>query len=201
MAKIALSGAMFGDDILTHIRVAGEVGYGGIELRGMGPLLNGSAEEEFIHKIEQELNSFNLTPVTFSTWLGCMALRESDKEREAELDRSTAFFSLAQRLNIPHVRVNPSRLPSFEAEQAHWKSDSLWLGKVADRAKEYGVSIYMEMHHGTLADTAQNSLRLIEMIGRDNVGLVFDPYNLFQVPTDYGLKAIRALQSLSLIHI
>ena len=35
MEKIALSGAMFGDDILTHIEVAGEVGYHGVELRGM----------------------------------------------------------------------------------------------------------------------------------------------------------------------
>jgi len=193
MKKIALSGAMFGDDILTHIQVAGETGYHGVELRGMGPLLDGIAEESLLTRIRDDLNRWNLFPICLSTWLGCYALRENHQEREKELERAVNFFGLAQKLQCPHVRVNPSRLPPFEADESHWKTDSEWLARTADRAREFGVSIYMEMHHGTLCDTKENALKLLEMIGRDNVGLVFDPYNLYQVPTDYGIRAIEAL--------
>jgi sugar phosphate isomerase/epimerase len=193
MEKIALSGAMFGDDILTHIQVAGEVGYQGVELRGMGPLIHGTAEESLLTEIRDGLNRWNLFPICFSAWLGCYALRENDQAREKELEHSGNFFGLAQKLQCPHVRVNPSRLPPFEADESHWRTDSEWLARTADRAKEFGVSIYMEMHHGTLCDTKDNALRLLEMIGRDNVGLVFDPYNLYQIPTDCGIRAIQAL--------
>jgi len=195
MHRIALSGAMFGDDILTHLRVAGETGYGGVELRGMGPLLHGQAEESFLAQIDAELARWNLTAVTLSTWLGCFALRGDDHEREAELVRCDRFFALAARWKCGHVRVNPARLPPSEAADAQWALDARWLARAADLAKSRGVGIFLEMHHGTLCDTREHSLRLLDLIARDNVGLVFDPYNLYQVPTDYAAETIQALVS------
>lgn len=193
MFKVALSGAMFGDDILTHICVAGETGYQGVELRGMGPLINGTADELLLKQILESLQKWSLFPISFSTWLGCYALRKTAQEREKEMQRALRFFELAQKIGCPYVRVNPSRLPPAEAEPWHWKEDSAWIAKTADKAKGFGISIYMEMHHGTLCDTKDNALRLLDMIARDNVGLVFDPYNLYQIPTDYGAETIQAL--------
>ncbi len=193
MNRIALSGAMFGDDILTHLEVAGETGYGGVELRGMGPLLHGEAEESFLARIDAELARRNLEAVTLSTWLGCFALRADDREREAELARCERFFSLAARWKCGYVRVNPARLPPAEAADPQWVLDAQWLARAADLAKAHGVGIFLEMHHGTLCDTREHSLRLLDLIARDNAGLVFDPYNLYQVPTDYGTATIAAL--------
>lgn len=193
MHRIALSGAMFGDDILTHLRVAGETGYGGVELRGMGPLLHGQAEESFLARVDAALARWNLTAVTLSTWLGCFALRRDDREREAELARCDRLFALGARWKCGHVRVNPARLPPGEAADAQWTLDAHWLARAADLAKAWGVGVFLEMHHGTLCDTRDHALRLLDLIARDNVGLVFDPYNLYQVPTDYGAEAIRAL--------
>ena len=51
----------------------------------------------------------------------------------------------------------------------------------------------MEMHHGTLCDSADSSVRLLEQIGRDNAGVILDPVNLYQVPADYGPAAIARL--------
>jgi len=193
MNRIALSGAMFGDDILMHLRVAGETGYGGVELRGMGPLLHGEADESLLVRIDAELARWRLVAVTLSTWLGCFALRRDDREREAELERCERFFALAARWKCGYVRVNPARLPPAEAEDTQWALDARWLARAADLAKAHGVGVFLEMHHGTLCDTRERSLRLLDLIARDNVGLVFDPYNLYQVPTDYGVQAIRAL--------
>jgi sugar phosphate isomerase/epimerase len=193
MKRIGLSGAMFGDDILTHLRVAGETGYGGVELRGMGPLLHGEADAAFLDQIDAALVRWNLVAVTLSTWLGCFALRRDDREREAELARSARFFALAARWKCGYVRVNPARLPPAEADDARWALDARWLARAADLARAQGVGIFLEMHHGTLCDTREHALRLLDLIARDNVGLVFDPYNLYQVPTDYGVEAIRAL--------
>jgi len=193
MKRIALSGAMFGDDILTHLRVAGETGYGGVELRAMGPLLDGKAPDPFLAQVEAELVRWKLAPVTLSTWLGCFALRRDDDERERELLRCDRLFALAARWKCRHVRVNPARLPPAEASDAHWSLDAEWLARAAELAGERGVGVFLEMHHGTLCDTREHALRLLDRIGRDNVGLVFDPYNLYQVPTDYGVETIRAL--------
>jgi len=193
MQRIALSGAMFGDDIATHLEVAGATGYGGVELRGMGPLLHGQADESFLASIDAGLQRWNLTAVTLSTWLGCFALRVGDREREAELVRCERFFSLAARWKCGYVRVNPARLPPAEAAEAQWMLDAQWLARAADLARAYGVGIFLEMHHGTLCDTREHSLRLLNLISRDNVGLVFDPYNLYQVPTDYGATTIAGL--------
>jgi sugar phosphate isomerase/epimerase len=193
MNRIALSGAMFGDDILTHLQIAGETGYSGVELRGMGPLLHGEADEPFLARIDAELARRSLQAVTLSTWLGCFALRADDREREAELVRCERFFALAARWRCGYVRVNPARLPPAEAADSQWVLDAQWLARAADLAKAHGVGIFLEMHHGTLCDTREHSLRLLDLIARDNAGLVFDPYNLYQVPTDYGTATIAAL--------
>lgn len=193
MKNVALSGAMFGDDILTHVRVAGETGYRGVELRGMGCLLHGEAEQSFLAQIDAELARWNLTVVTLSTWSGCFALRADDRERETELSRCDRLFALAARWKCGYVRVNPSRIPPAEATEAEWTLDAQWLARAADLAKRRGVGIFLEMHHGTLCDRREHALALLERISRPNVGLVFDPYNLYQVPTDYGAEAIRAL--------
>jgi sugar phosphate isomerase/epimerase len=193
MRKIALSGAMFGDDILRHLTVAGETGYKGIELRGMGPLLNGEANESFIVQIENSLKEGGLEVPTFSTWLGGYALKENDHEREKELERSQRFFALSERLKCPWVRVNPSRIPPAQSKKEQWETECKWMGKVADSAKEYGVGIYIEMHHGTLCDTKEHTQKYLDLISRENVGIILDPYNLYQVPTDCNRDTIQDL--------
>jgi sugar phosphate isomerase/epimerase len=67
------------------------------------------------------------------------------------------------------------------------------MKKSAQHARLFHKKLVMEMHHGTLCDSAPSSLRLLKMIGEDNVGLTLDPVNLYQVPADYGEEAIGAL--------
>lgn len=57
-----------------------------------------------------------------------------------------------------------------------------WMRCSADAAARCGVRLAMETHHGTLCDTPQACLRLLEAIGRENVGLILDPVNLYQTP-------------------
>jgi sugar phosphate isomerase/epimerase len=67
------------------------------------------------------------------------------------------------------------------------------MKKSAQYAGCFQKKLVMEMHHGTLCDSAASSLRLLAMIGEENVGLTLDPVNLYQVPVDYGEEAIAAL--------
>ena len=193
--KLALSGAMFGDDILKHIEVAGKIGYLGVEIRGMGPLIDGLPDNIFLDKIENKLRHYNLAVSCLSTWLGGFALRDSEIERNKELDRCISFFKLARRLNCPFIRVNPARVPPLEATEDIWKLDSSWIIKAADLATEFNITILLELHHGTICDTPDNALKLWNMVNKKNVGFVYDPYNLIQIPCEYGIDTINKLGS------
>lgn len=193
MRNIALSGAMFGDDILAHLEAAGKAGYKGVELRGMGPLLSGTADESFICEIEAIIKKYNLSIPTFSTWMGDYALLADDDAREKEFERADRFFKLAKRLGIKWLRVNATRVPPKQAEQKHYDLDQIWMRKVADLAKSYDLGIYIEMHHGSLCDTPEHTLKYLKMVDRDNVGIIVDPYNFYQVPAVCDKNALSQL--------
>ena len=73
------------------------------------------------------------------------------------------------------------------------KHTAKWLKIAADRAGELGIGLAMEMHHGTLLDCIDGAERLLEEVEKNNVGLIFDPVNLYQTGTYYGADAIRRI--------
>jgi sugar phosphate isomerase/epimerase len=91
------------------------------------------------------------------------------------------------------IRIWPAWQESAAAPEPVWDKAAAWIKKSAEYAARYGKKLAMEMHHGTLCDTAASSVKLLERIRVGNVGVTLDPVNLYQVPTGYGADAIRTL--------
>ena len=51
----------------------------------------------------------------------------------------------------------------------------------------------MEIHFGDLVETGDDAVRMLDMIERPNVGLIYDAGNMCMTPTPYGPEVIRKL--------
>jgi L-ribulose-5-phosphate 3-epimerase len=191
MFELGLSGQMFDDlSIWDHLDAASHFGYRCVELRSTH--VNPKISEEELKKIRSTVEDEGLYTSCLSCFVGNYGLR-SDDDCEQAFEAFKKYIELACFFDSEMIRIWPAWQESSSAPQSVWKKAALWIKKSAQYAKRYNKKLVIEMHHGTLCDTAPSSLRLLEMIGQDNVGVTLDPVNIYQVPADYGKEAIKSL--------
>jgi sugar phosphate isomerase/epimerase len=92
--------------------------------------------------------------------------------------------------------------PSKDAEDEHYREAAEGLRKAADIAARNGKRIAVEIHHGSLPDTASSAVELLERTDRDNVGAIHDAGNMYIVDTEFGRESIEELGDwLAHVHI
>ena len=191
MFEIGLSGQMFDDlTVWDHLDAASSFGYTCVELRSTH--VNPEIPMEELKKIRSTLEDKGLYTSCLSCFVGNYGLL-SDGECENVFEIFKKYVDLACLFDSEMIRTWPAWQESSFAPDTVWKRAAFWMRKSARHARHFNKRLVTEMHHGTLCDTASSSVRLLEMIGEDNVGVTLDPVNLYQVPTDYGEKAIRTL--------
>ncbi len=181
MFKITLSGQMFDSlSVWEHLAAAADLGYDGIELRSthIGP----ASSQEKKDAVKAYLKRRDLKVTCLSCFVGDFGLL-NDEECENTLETFKKWLDIAIEFDAPLIRMWPAWVESAAASQSVYDRAAEWMARCADLTREKGRGIAMEMHHGTILDTAESSLKLLDMIGRDNVGLIVDPVNLYQVPT------------------
>ena len=68
------------------------------------------------------------------------------------------------------------------------------LQQVADAAAEKGLKFALEIHQGSIADNSKATLRLLEMVGRPNVGINPDLGNIlwsYNIPEESWADTIQ----------
>ena len=191
MFKIGLSGQMFDDvSIWEHLYAAAENGYETVELRSTH--INPDVSDAVISEVKKFLQDNNITVNALSCFTGNYGLLDENGAENA-FEVFKKYVELADKFEAKMIRVWSAWQESKEADENVWNKAALWMRKSAKYASEHNKKIVMEMHHGTLCDTADSSLKLLEMIGCDNVGLTLDPVNLYQVPENYTEKTITKL--------
>jgi L-ribulose-5-phosphate 3-epimerase len=200
MFEIGLSGQMFDDrPVWDHLEAASRCGYRCVELRSTH--VKPQLPKEELAKIRSTLDNKGLYTSCLSCFTGNYGLFSDDECRQA-FETFKMYVDLAVFMDCQMIRIWPAWQESVSAPAAVWEKAAAWMKSSAQYASQHGRRLVMEMHHGTLCDSASSSLRLLEMIGEDNVGVTLDPVNLYQVPADYGEQAIRALgSSLFNVHI
>jgi len=187
--KIGLSGQMFDErSIWEHLEAAARIGYDCVELRSTH-VYHGMPEKEK-QKIRKYLNLNGIRVTALSCFVGNFGLSDDCEEIFKSVRK---YIELAVEMDADMVRVWPAWQASKEAGDSVWEKTAVWMRKCGKYAASKGRRIVMEMHHGTLCDTAESSLKLLDMIGCDAVGLTLDPVNLYQVPTSYTGEAIRKI--------
>jgi sugar phosphate isomerase/epimerase len=193
-ATIVLGGNMYDDSSIEHfVADAAAIGYQGVEIRGVGELLNGAVPHERALQIKDLLVSSGLTPTNLSLFVGNFACN-TEEENAAEFAKWEQYLRFATVIGCGMMRLNPGFQHSDEVSKEDFAKAVKWFQRCADAAKEHNIRVVIEMHHGTLCDNKDSSLAFITAVGCGNVGLILDPVNLYQVPAEYGARAIERLQ-------
>lgn len=189
--EIGLSGQMFDScSVWEHLEAAGSFGYRSVELRSAH--INPSVPENELIPVRDFLNERKIKVSCLSCFVGNYGLL-TDEDCEKAFYTLMKYVQLACFFDSDMVRIWPAWQESSSAPEEIWNRTVFWMQKSADYAGGFGRRLVMEMHHGTLCDTAESSIKLLERINRSNVGLTLDPVNLYQVPADYGKDAVRRL--------
>ncbi|MDD9268310.1 sugar phosphate isomerase/epimerase family protein [Paenibacillus sp. GCM10023248] len=193
-ATIVLGGNMYDDSTIEHfLQDAAAIGYEGVEIRGVGELKDGHIPQERAEQIKAMLDSYKLTPTNLSLFAGGFACN-TEEENEEEVRKWARYLDFAATIGCGMMRLNPGFVHSAEASKADYAKAVRRFQQCADMAGERHIRAVIEMHHGTLCDTADASIAFLESVGRSNVGLILDPVNLYQVPTEYGISTIERLK-------
>jgi sugar phosphate isomerase/epimerase len=63
--------------------------------------------------------------------------------------------------------------------------------RAADLAAERGIRLAHQCHTTTLFEQVDRSLEVLNAVGRDNFGLIYEPANLMLCGEDYGLQTLK----------
>lgn len=66
--------------------------------------------------------------------------------------------------------------------------------RAADEAKERSIRLAHQSHLQSLFETVDGSLEILQKIGRENFGLIYEPANLAQAGQPYGEETLRSFQ-------
>jgi fatty-acyl-CoA synthase len=145
-----------------------DLGYQGIEVRGVGKDISAPSVPEFstenLPRTVAELNRLHLTIPCLDSDC-CIHLRENEQAVDAEIK---AYVLLAQKLGTPYVRIMataPVPQPVGTVDEGYVCMRAARLGAMA---REHGVKLLIETH-GVWSDS-EKLARLLSCIGSDSVG-------------------------------
>jgi len=114
--------------------------------------------------------------------MGNVALAANTPDAPDCLRDITPHLDLAEALGAKLVRVmihDPADIPHARA--------------AADEAAARGITLAHQTHWGTLAETAEEALDLVDKVDRPNFGITYEPANLLACGGEYGPTAIAKL--------
>lgn len=129
------------------------------------------AEDEEIGYVKQQLASHGLEAVSLSG--------HSDLVSEAGMAEFRKALALAEKLGIAYVTTSTGGHDASSAGSLA-EQRTLFMQHIrplADEAKAKGITICLETHGGLLA-TGVMTQALIEEIGKENIGINYDPGNV-----------------------
>lgn len=132
-----------------------------------------------------------------------LAMRRLIEDQGLEVSMVTADFDVP--LNNEH---GPDSLrdigPSLDVADAlgcdlirvciKQRADIEHARRAADQAAERGIRLAHQCHTTTLFEQVEQSLEVLQAIGRSNFGLIYEPANLMLCGESYGLETLRRFQ-------
>lgn len=161
------------------IATAKDMGYDGIEVRGVGSQLYAPAISVFspanINKTKEKLSSMNLEISSLASH--CYMF---DKENNAEIMKEAyAYVDLASELGVKYIRVLADKDPQ-PSDNIDDEFVAANLSVLADYALERNVTILVETN-GVYADS-DRLLKLVESVNKPALAVLWDinhPYRYF----------------------
>ncbi|WP_207592808.1 TIM barrel protein [Halomontanus rarus] len=191
---------LFDDRSLDEaITTAAEIGFDGVEIMAREPHFPADTSHERAAEIKTLLDDHGLTVPCLATYTGGYSTK-SDDECEAELEAFERFLALSEILEVDVLRHGAGGPSVREATDEDFERAATWLRRAADVAAEYDRTVALEIHSHRLTETTDSTLRLLELIDRENVGVIHDAGNMYIVDDPYGSESLAKLDD-RVVHV
>jgi sugar phosphate isomerase/epimerase len=178
--KLGVNSVLFGGhDMETAFKYTQLCGYDGIEISaidGMSEHLVLDRWREIAPKLK-DLSKQNNLPV--------MAMEQPSQDA-AKMEQA---FAAAAEIGIPIINCGPGGKANDETTY-QGVVDS--LGKLADRAKHFGVTLCFKAHVGQYIYNTPTTLKVLQALNHPNLGLDMDPSHIWRANED-PVEAIGAV--------
>ena len=119
---------------------------------------------------------------------------------EQHAARAEVTLASAEHLGAPRIRVWAGTEDSAEASAEHRERVTRRLRDFTERADKQGIEVGLEFHRGTLTDTVDSTLQLLEDVAHPNLTTYWQPN--VGLDAEEALKTLRAVRSyVSTIHV
>ena len=178
------------------LKISKEIGYEGIEIFGVEKHLPVDVGMDKVKKVAKLKDEVGLKVVTLCSYVGGFS-EMSDKECQKQYEDFKRYVELADILNCDMIRLGPGGPPMpKDAREDHWQRCAYWIRCCADYSLGSAKRIVLENNWGLVA-TVDSTLKLLRLIERPNVGINYDPGNIYRFTPDYyGPEAVARFGNL-----
>lgn len=179
-------------DVPSALLLFSEVGLEGAEVIWQDGYRSGLTEGD-IRAAEQArsiADSLGITIECLTPYMTAINSLEAS-ERQRDIERFRQCVQTAERIGVPFIRVYAGAFnPAEEDAEAYRLKRELLVGalrELGDFAAGRSVTLCVENHFGTMAVTAKETVDLMEAVGSEGVGILYDQANLtFTHSENYG---------------
>ncbi|CAM3722844.1 sugar phosphate isomerase/epimerase family protein [Marinicrinis lubricantis] len=198
--KIAsFSGAMINYSMHEAMEITKRAGLDGIEIACREPHLSAETSYERVREMKRLAMDLGLQIPALAGYMGNFST-SSDAECEKAYHEFVHMLEWADLLEAELIRIFQGGPNAFLAEAYHYEKAAWWLNRCAIAAKKHDKKIVLEIHNNSLVETADTALKLLGMIGQENVGVIHDAANMYITDTDYGRDSVFKLRG-RLFHV
>ena len=156
------------------MRLFSRIGFDGIEVRCAkdGQLDTTTADDALLQLVRdwQQETGVQITCLTsyFKDFV-------TDR-RDAELAGLKQVVHIAARLDVPMVRVygGLDPVPEGYTREQDWERTASGIREIGRLARDHSIDVCVETHNGSLTLSAADTVRMVEMVDLDNVGILLD---------------------------
>jgi sugar phosphate isomerase/epimerase len=188
--RIAICSKILQDyEISEAVSLAAEIGYEGMEIFGVEKHLPADVSEGTVRNLAGQLRNVGMEVVTLCTYVGQFS-QKSDDECLQEVEKFRRYLDIALELECDMIRVQPGGPPEpAAAREDHWERAAHYLRECCDLALTPDVGVVMENNFG-LSATCDATLEMIARVDRPNLGINYDPGNLYRMDRYYAHEAL-----------
>ncbi len=188
--RIAICSKILQDyEISEAVSIAAEIGYEGMEVFGVERHLPPDVSEKTVSSLAGQLRNVGMECVTLCTYVGQFS-QKSDDECLQEVEDFRRYLDIAEELECDMIRVQPGGPPEpASAREDHWIRGAHYLRECCDLALTRDLGVVMENNFGLTA-TVDATLEMIARVDMPNLGVNYDPGNLYRLDRYYSIEAL-----------
>ena len=178
--------------------MAKDIGFDGIEVRGLFDDTSRVFSAEKIDKTHEKLLRLGLTVPCLST--GCALKYAADKEKHDEIIAEVSqYIEIARKLGTPYLRILGDRKPMPEGEVDDNVVISM-LRELIELVKDTDITLLVETN-GVYSDTARLR-RLLDTVGSSKCAALWDMHHPYRFAGEYPEDTVANLgEYIKYVHI